>query len=172
MAIPGIVAGLIKGLSDLVDLADRAVAQPETQATLPYWRSLLQLFGAELLLPLFGCLCFLPLFIWSKSRINTVLIFDLDRRVRSTPVMAADRSQTALDVNQMLELPAFLLFLHAYCFCLSMFSWPAPISSTAWPAVYLVLAFLVLVNPLPILHVHTRYWFLSRLVRRRRRSRI
>ena len=49
---------------------------------LPYWRSLLQLFGAELLIPLFGCLSFLPLFVWSKSRINTVLIFDLDRRVR------------------------------------------------------------------------------------------
>ena len=73
--------------------------------------------------------------------------------------------QTALDVNQTLELPTFLLFLHAYCFCLSMFSWPAPISPKVWPAVYLVLVILVIVNPLPVLHVHTRYWLLSRLVR-------
>lgn len=74
--------------------------------------------------------------------------------------------QTAIDVNQYLELPAFMLFCHTLCFALAVFNWPAPISPKAWPAVYLVLLVLILVNPLPILHVHARYWLIHRLVRR------
>lgn len=97
--------------------------QPETQAAIPLWQSLLRVYAAELIPTVFCLLFGLNLAIWHRARVNTVFIFEWDVR-------------HALDYHKFFELPAFFLLLLSLAFWLSFLNpFPNAIAPTTWPLV-------------------------------------
>lgn len=135
----------IQGLRDALD--------PQTQAVLPQWKQLLQLYAAEFIPTLFALLFGLNLAAWQHVRINTVFIFEWD-------------AGNALEPTQYFEMPAIFLLLLSIFFWVSFASPDATdIAPTTWPLVWLVIVLLLLLNPLPMLHSSSRRWFVKSICR-------
>jgi EXS family len=60
------------------------------------------------------------------------------------------------------QLPAFLLMTLAFAFWLSFSGLDLKIAPTTWPFAWLVLAVLIVVNPLPVFQSQPRRWFLRK----------
>lgn len=131
----------------------RDALRPETQAVLPSWKPLLQLYGAEFIPTLFALLFGLNLAGWQAVRINTVFIFEWDAR-------------NALEPTQYFEIPALFLLLLSIFFWVS-FGCPeaTAIAPTTWPLVWLVVVLILLLNPLPVFYPSSRRWFVVSLCR-------
>lgn len=126
---------------------------PAKQAQIPLWQSLLRVYGAEFLPTVFALMFGLNLLVWHHARVNTVFIFEWDIR-------------HSLDYHQYFELPAFFLLLLSIAFWVSFLN-PIPdaIAPTTWPLVWLVVVLVIILNPLPILHYHSRLWLVTSLGR-------
>ncbi|SPO28825.1 related to putative phosphate transporter 1 [Ustilago trichophora] len=141
ISLCGIVAGL------------REAMQPDTQAAIPQWQGLLRVYGAEFIPTLFALLFGLNLAWWHAVRINTVFIFEWDVR-------------TTMDHRQFFEIPSLLMLLLSCCFWVSFVNpFPDSIAPTTWPTVWLVIALILVLNPLPILMPASRAWFVKSLLR-------
>ncbi|WFD29677.1 Xenotropic and polytropic retrovirus receptor 1 [Malassezia sp. CBS 17886] len=131
----------------------RSALSPATQALLPAWRQLLQLYGAAFIPVLFALIFGLNLVGWQAVRINTVFIFEWN-------------ASNALEPSQYFELPALFLLMLAICFWIS-FAAPAAtaIAPTTWPLVWLVVVLVLLLNPFPVLYRSSRGWLIMSLLR-------
>ena len=145
--------GLYVGISACAVAAGFAAAlRPETQAIIPQWKQLIQVYCAEFVPTLFAVLFGLNMVGWQYARINAVFIFEWD-------------STTALDPVQYFELPTLLLLSLCLCFWAS-FQFPhGYFSPTSLPLLWLVLVVVILANPLPVLHRSGRMWFVRSLAR-------
>lgn len=127
--------------------------KPRTQEAIPQWAGLLRIYGAEFIPTLFALLFGLNLAWWHAVRINTVFIFEWDVR-------------TTMDHRQFFEIPALLMLLLSCCFWVSFINpFPQAIAPTTWPTVWLVIALVLLLNPLPIFLPASRMWFVKSLAR-------
>ncbi|SJX64382.1 related to putative phosphate transporter 1 [Sporisorium reilianum f. sp. reilianum] len=141
ISLCAIVAGLVEAM------------KPRTQRAIPQWQALLRVYGAEFIPTLFALLFGLNLAWWHAVRINTVFIFEWDVR-------------TTMDHRQFFEIPALLMLLLSCCFWVSFVNpFPDAIAPTTWPAVWLVIVAVLLLNPLPVLLPASRAWFLKSLLR-------
>ncbi|SPC61882.1 related to putative phosphate transporter 1 [Ustilago sp. UG-2017b] len=141
ISLCAVVAGLVEAM------------KPETQRRVPQWAAMLRVYGAEFIPTLFALGFGLNLAWWHAVRINTVFIFEWD--VRST-----------MDHRQFFEIPALLMLLLSCCFWVSFVNlFPDTIYPTTWPTVWLVIAAVVMLNPLPILMPAGRWWFTRSLLR-------
>ncbi|GAA5999027.1 Syg1p [Rhodotorula paludigena] len=124
-----------------------------TRREIPYWPALLQLFGACYLPIFFALAFFLNLAAWNYSRINYVLIFELDVRNR-------------MDYHQYLELPATLFFILSLFFWAAFSNfWPDEIHPSAYPLAWIVVTVLIMFNPFPVLYPAARWWLLRSFCR-------
>ncbi|GJN89321.1 hypothetical protein Rhopal_002301-T1 [Rhodotorula paludigena] len=124
-----------------------------TRRDIPYWPALLQLFGACYLPIFFALAFFLNLAAWNYSRINYVLIFELDVRNR-------------MDYHQYLELPATLFFILSLFFWAAFSNfWPDEIHPSAYPLAWIVVTVLIMFNPFPVLYPAARWWLLRSFCR-------
>lgn len=137
LAVPFLILGLQGALS------------PETQARIPDWSGLLQVYSGLFLTTLFACLFGVNMYVWSKARINYKFIFEFDPRDN-------------LDYHQFFEIPAlFMLFL-----CIAVYldfgsQDPAPIPfAYNYPAIFMGIIVFILFCPLPIWNWSSRKWFL------------
>ncbi|CDR98684.1 hypothetical protein, partial [Sporisorium scitamineum] len=141
ISLCAIIAGLIETM------------KPRTQRAIPQWAALLRVYGAEFIPTLFALLFGLNLAWWHAVRINTVFIFEWDVR-------------TTMDHRQFFEIPALLMLLLSCCFWVSFVNpFPDAIAPTTWPAVWLVIVAVLMLNPLPVLLPASRGWFLKSLLR-------
>ncbi|BGP16090.1 hypothetical protein JCM10213_007531 [Rhodosporidiobolus nylandii] len=141
-------AGLVFMIEGLV-LSFKA----HTRRDIPYWAALLQLFGACFLPVFFSLAFFLDLAAWNYTRINYVLIFELDIRNR-------------LDYHQFIELPALLYFILSLFWWLAWQNpWPDSISPSAYPLAWVIVMLVIMLNPLPVLYPSTRWWMLRSFCR-------
>ncbi|WFD07701.1 Xenotropic and polytropic retrovirus receptor 1 [Malassezia vespertilionis] len=131
----------------------RAAMDPRTQELLPVWPNLLQLYGAEFIPTLFALLFGFNLIGWRSARINALFIFEWD-------------AGNALSPLQYFQFPAFFLMLLSIFFWIS-FSNPtaSAITATSWPLIWLVIVLVLLLNPLPIMHLSGRLWFMYSMLR-------
>ncbi|SPO47232.1 related to putative phosphate transporter 1 [Moesziomyces antarcticus] len=127
--------------------------QESTHRAIPQWQAMLRVYGAEFIPTLFALLFGLNLAWWHEARINTTFIFEFDVR-------------TTMDRRQFFELPALLMLLLACCFWVSFVNpFPEAIAPTTWPTVWLVIALVLVLNPLPVMLPASRWWFVKSVAR-------
>ncbi|VDC03363.1 unnamed protein product [Peniophora sp. CBMAI 1063] len=127
--------------------------QPHIRTGIPGWDALLLIWGVFFVPVLLLLLIGTNLLVWAHLRINYVFIFELD-------------PQHIQDHRKYFELPALLLATLSYSFCLS-FLRPGivGVSPQAWPLAWLLFAFAMTFNPLPLLNRSSRLWFARNLAR-------
>lgn len=141
LAIPALIDGI------------RESYHPNTREAIPSWGALLYVYATLMVPTVFALLLGLNILVWSRYRINYVFIFELDVRSR-------------LDARQYFELPAVLLATLCYAFWFSFARIGAPeVAPTTWPGIWMLLAVMLLIDPLPILYKKSRYWTLRNLGR-------
>ncbi|KAG9046374.1 hypothetical protein FS837_004550 [Tulasnella sp. UAMH 9824] len=129
------------------------VSRPELQQAMPYWRVMLEIYSALAIPVVFSLLIGLNMIAWARKRLNYVFIFELDLR-------------TAIDPREYFELPSFLFATLSYAYMLSFSRVFEPgIPATAWPIAWLVLFGVIMIDPLPLLHNHSRFWLLRNWTR-------
>lgn len=147
------VTGVYIGISACAIAGGLADAlRPETQAVLPQWQQLLQVYSAEFVPTFFAFIFGLNLVGWQYARINAVFIFEWD-------------AATMLDPVQFFELPSVLILTLSLCFWISFHFPSGPISPTSLPLWWLLFAVFLVGNPFPILHQSGRMWFIQTLLR-------
>ncbi|KAF9379691.1 hypothetical protein CPC16_010645 [Podila verticillata] len=146
--------GLYLGLMmPLMFQALQAAFSDEMPAEIPYFDSLLLVYGGFFLTFLFACLFGINMYAWNKSRINYKFIFEFDPRDN-------------LDFHEYFELPIFLMLLLTLALYLDFGNKLTQHVATAyWPLILIAITFLILFCPLPILHFSARRWFLSSIGR-------
>ncbi|WFD35657.1 Xenotropic and polytropic retrovirus receptor 1 [Malassezia cuniculi] len=147
------MTGLYLGLSACAVAAGLAAAHsPATQAVLPQWKQLIQVYATLFVPTLFALLFGLNLVGWHHARINSVFIFEWD-------------AATALDPVQYFELPSVFLLSLCTCFWIS-FQFPnAFVSPTTLPFLWIAFIAGMLANPLPVFQLSGRMWFLRSMAR-------
>ncbi|CAL1699593.1 unnamed protein product [Somion occarium] len=141
LAIPALVDGLYLSF------------QPDTREAIPAWDGLLFVYSIFLVPVVFALLVGLNLQVWAASRINYVFIFELDLR-------------TKLDHREYYEMPAFLFSTLCYAFWLSFARIGShTVSPTIWPLLWLLLAALYVINPLPLSFKASRWWLVRNVGR-------
>lgn len=127
--------------------------KPERQQSIPSYQALLRVYGALFLPVLFLILWGVNLAVFAQARVSTLFIFEWNPR-------------TALDYHEYPELPSFLLLLLGVAFWVSFVNpFPSAIAPTTWPLVWLVVALVILILPLPIFHLRSRTWFIRSILR-------
>ncbi|KAF9434611.1 hypothetical protein BGZ76_007725 [Entomortierella beljakovae] len=141
LSIPLFVRGIQGALSEA------------TQARIPYWDSLLVVYGGIFIAVLFTCLFGVNMYAWSKSRINYKFIFEFDPRDN-------------LDFHQFFELPTFFMFL----LCLSLYiefdsEVAVHFAISYYPLILLCIFAAIMFCPLPIANWGARKWILQSMGR-------
>ncbi|SCZ99268.1 BZ3500_MvSof-1268-A1-R1_Chr3-1g05915 [Microbotryum saponariae] len=151
-----------------------------TRVQIPYWEALMQLFGAMFLPIFFSVLFFLNLSVWAKTRINYILIFELDIRTRldvhqfievghsaevfihrSMPILSPIPSQLSCS-----QIPALLLGLLCLFFWAAFTNFaPDRLPPSAYPLAFFILVLVLLLIPLPILYPSARWWMIRTFCR-------
>lgn len=136
LSVPLFIQALYMGLKHL------------TEGTHPDTTYLFQVWGGFFIVNLMLILFTLNLWVWTKYKVNYPFIFEFDQR-------------HFMDYRQYGELPAFLMFL------MSLFAWltfndffPDTYPGKYFAPLYLGIAVLLWVLPLPILHYRSRRWLL------------
>ncbi|EKM58004.1 uncharacterized protein PHACADRAFT_58738, partial [Phanerochaete carnosa HHB-10118-sp] len=141
LALPALVDGLYLSF------------RHDTRQAVPGYDGLLFVYSILLIPVLFSLLLGLNVLVWSKSRINYVFIFELDLK-------------TKLDHREYFEVPALMLSTLCYAFWLSFARiGSSHFSPTLWPLIWLILAVVILLDPLPFYSRHSRFWVLKELYR-------
>ncbi|KAG9017993.1 hypothetical protein FRB90_012718 [Tulasnella sp. 427] len=136
LAIPALIIGSYQA------------SRPDVQQIIPYWRALLEVYSALAIPVVFSVLIGLNMIAWGRKRLNYVFIFELDLR-------------TVIDPREYFEIPSFLFMTLSYAYMLSFSRIFEPhIASTVWPVAWLVLFGVVMFDPLPFMHNHSRFWLL------------
>ncbi|KAG8954239.1 hypothetical protein FRC04_000461 [Tulasnella sp. 424] len=121
-------------------------SRPAVKQELPYWGALLEVYSALAIPVVFSLLIGLNMITWAKKRLNYVFIFELDLR-------------TVMDPREYFEIPSFLFMTLSYAYMLSFSRVFEPrISATAWPIAWIVLFVVVMIDPFPLMHSHSRFW--------------
>ncbi|KAG0301670.1 hypothetical protein BGZ98_008143 [Dissophora globulifera] len=126
----------------------------DRQAQIPYWDSLLVVYGGLFLTILFGCLFGLNMYAWAKSRINYKFIFEFDPRDN-------------LDYHEFFELPVFFMLLLCVAFYFD-FGWGPTAQIPVgyyYPLIVMCIVVTILFCPFPILNWGARRWFLQSIGR-------
>ncbi|KAI1312230.1 hypothetical protein EDD11_003030 [Mortierella claussenii] len=146
--------GLYLGLAlPLMFQALQAAFSEEMPVEIPYWDSLLLVYGGLFLTILFACLFGINMYVWAKSRINYKFIFEFDPRDN-------------LDFHEYFELPIFLMLLLTLAVYLDFGAkLTAHVATAYWPLILMVAAAAILFCPLPIAHFTSRRWFISSIGR-------
>ncbi|KAF9360251.1 hypothetical protein BGX26_010052 [Mortierella sp. AD094] len=146
--------GLYLGVTiPLFVLGIQGALSTETQARIPYWDSLLLIYGGLFLPILFSCLFGVNMYAWAKSRINYKFIFEFDPRDN-------------LDFHEFFELPAlFMLILTLTLYFEFASSWTEYVAIGYYPLVAICVIFAILFCPLPIANWGARRWFLQSMSR-------
>ncbi|KAG8902948.1 hypothetical protein FRB99_003916 [Tulasnella sp. 403] len=122
--------------------------QPETQQRMPIWWAILEVYATFFVPVMFSFLVGVNIIAWAKWRLNFAFIFELDLK-------------TAIDYREYFELPTYFFMTLSYALLLSFAgifdSWIAP---TSWPALWLLLFVVTMLNPFRPLHLSSRYWLL------------
>lgn len=141
LGIPALFQGLVR------------VFEPEVQQAVPYWDSLLFVYGVILVPVLFSLLVGINLLVWAESRINYSFIFELD-------------VLTQLDHRKYFEIPAILLSTLFTAFWLSFNVLNSPgLSPTIWPLIWLALAVFMIFDPLPFQSRPSRFWLVKNVAK-------
>ncbi|KAF9582759.1 hypothetical protein BGW38_010800 [Lunasporangiospora selenospora] len=142
--------GLYLGLAvPLLSQGLQAAFSSEKQAEIPYWNSLLLVYGGLFITTLFACLFGINMYVWAKSRINYKFIFEFDPRDN-------------MDYHEFFELPVFFMLV----LCLAVYldfasSWTNGVLTAYWPLVFMLLVLLIIFLPLPTLGWKSRKWFIE-----------
>lgn len=139
-AVPALIDGLVKS------------SQADVRARIPYYATILQIYGAMALPVLLAVGIGINLVGWNRAHINVPLVFYFD-------------SRTMVDFRQYLEIPTFFLCTLAYCLWLSFTVVSSTISPQVWPLVWLFSTIAVLFNPAPIFHKNARWWIIRSTLR-------
>lgn len=108
---------------------------------------LLQIYGGYfLMLYLFSLFC-LDCKIWTANRVNYPFIFEFDGR-------------SQLDWRQLAEFPSFFLFLFGLFIWLNFTRYGSPAMYLYYPVILILVTFVILFLPAPILFHKSRRWFL------------
>ncbi|KAG0252375.1 hypothetical protein BG011_007016 [Mortierella polycephala] len=146
--------GLYMGLAvPLLVQALQAALSSDTAIEIPYWDSLLFVYGGLFLTILFTCLFGINMYTWSKSRINYKFIFEFDPRDN-------------LDFQEYFELPIFFMLLLTLAVYLDFGSkMTAHVATMYWPLILVSIIAAIMFCPLPIAHFTARRWFLASIGR-------
>ncbi|KAG5519354.1 hypothetical protein PMAC_001980 [Pneumocystis sp. 'macacae'] len=112
---------------------------------------LLQIWGGFFIILLFLLLFGLNCYIWTKSRINYVFIFEFDTRHN-------------LDWKQYLEIPSFIFLIFSLFFWLNFKNFSIPLTNY-YPLFFVTIISIILFNPLPYFHKESRKWFIVSNIR-------
>ncbi|KTW32775.1 uncharacterized protein T551_00260 [Pneumocystis jirovecii RU7] len=107
---------------------------------------LLQIWGGFFIILLFLLLFGFNCYIWTKSRINYIFIFEFDTRHN-------------LDWKQYLEIPSFIFLLFSLFFWLSFRNFSTSLTNY-YPLFFTSIIAIILLNPLPYFHKKSRKWFI------------
>lgn len=173
LSIPALVIGLVEGKvfeglwpNCQFKTCSQAFKNSKRNAN-SAWSALLFVYGVFFVPVIFSLLVGLNIVAWSSTRINYVFIFgnscalvmiDLIDTCSELPV------SSHLNYRKYFEIPAILLLTLIYAFFLSFSEIEIfdsyILNPELWPLVWLAFAGLVLMNPFPIMHRCSRYWFL------------
>ncbi|EMR10502.1 hypothetical protein PNEG_01213 [Pneumocystis murina B123] len=107
---------------------------------------LLEIWSGFFLILLFLLLFGLNCYIWTKSKINYVFIFEFDTRHN-------------LNWKQYLEIPSFIFLLFSLLFWLTFKNLWQPLINY-YPLFFIIITTIILLNPLPYFYRESRKWFI------------
>uniref|UniRef100_A0A8H7XW23 Uncharacterized protein n=1 Tax=Psilocybe cubensis TaxID=181762 RepID=A0A8H7XW23_PSICU len=157
IALPALIEGLVK------------VSKQSTRQAIPAWGPLLFIYAILLIPILFTFLVGTNLLVWANSRINYIFIFggylylsDDRGSKRSSEIDVLSQ----LDYRQYFELPSILLSLLCYAFWLSFSLIEHPhVSPMIWPLIWLGVTFIIVFDPINLLHRSSRYWLVRNVAK-------
>ncbi|KAH8423548.1 SPX and EXS domain-containing protein [Aspergillus melleus] len=137
-----LMAGILFAIQSLVYAAQHLHhSDPDVQVHTSY---LMQIYGGYFLVVFHFLLFCVDCFVWTKTKINYVFVFEYDTR-------------HALDWRQLSELPCFFMFI------LGLFMWLNFLSVNAmyvyWPVVLVAVTVIVLFLPARVLYHRSRKWW-------------